>query len=826
VSSHASAQVDWHRQVWLLPAALTAAAIGLLCWGAWTYGYDPGWLTSSRAWWHPLLDTNQDWTLVVTMALLLGSIGAYWWPRRHARQLPIGLIAVVVLVFVAAILGTVSYVPCRGQMSTTGITFWILQLYVGQPPNMIYQSVQAGAACAGAPPLALQLGQIDGLGATLIGAIAVGSVLWRQPLDRMQSWFAYDVTIFTGLRPLTVPLLKRLTEDARSPRAVIVIEPDKDNPLLEEARVTGARVVIGNPASPDILRPIISSLRGCALSRLYALRDKVKDNEAVINEVARILRRHRPDDYRQPHLVAFIDDPRHANHWRGSRGGRPDLWFEDALSPAESTARGLVARVLRTQPRHILVCGDSTLTQPILLELARRAWEQAELVHAAAAGRAAQPRTPPEPGTPPANDQPSPLPLKRVALLDLRAPDIRREYLASAPAAILSSLPNVVAHPVRWRDHLLRTLDAMDTAQARETAVIITESPPGSGLHEAGRVAKLHPETPVFVLAASDDATGGATFDLLHPFEPGLLVEGEVPEDNWTRVARHWHECYRLSHPVPPGHPKARARVPWSELDSFLRQDNILELRSVLSAVAARGRQWTPVHLVPAGSVIELSEEDLTRIAVAEHTRWLQRRLAAGQVGENVVPWEELSPGMRSDVCDHLRSQLSQLEDVGFLPAVPVGGPPAAARFERVGSVRASQLTEPLTWTNHAGEQMHGYAGDWRVIDDAGNLRTVTDPDFQSSHEPADDGRWRRVGSFLAWQVSETVVIRTKEGRATARPGDWVVEAPTGERWPVRDEQFRWSYRPSRNGPDRPVPLDQASTQAAPSSSTAPAISS
>ena len=168
---------------------------------------------------------------------------------------------------------------------------------------------------------------------------------------------------------------------------------------------------------------------------------------------------------------------------------------------------------------------------------------------------------------------------------------------------------------------------------------------------------------------------------------------------------------------------------------------------------------------------------------------------------------------MRSDVSGHLRSQLSQLEDVGFLPAVPVGGPPAAARFERIGFVRASQLSEPLAWTSYVGEQMHGYAGDWRVIDDAGNLRTVTDPDFQSSHEPVGGGCWRRVGSFLAWQVSETVVVRTKEGKATARPGDWVVEAPTGERWPVRDAQFRWSYKRSgeaagqANGDSEHAPL-------------------
>jgi hypothetical protein len=810
--SHASGQAGWPRHAWLVPAALAASAIGLLCWGAWVYGYDPRWLDGAHTWWQPLLRPDQDWTLVAPTALLVAGLAAYWWPRRRDRP-PMGLIAVAVLVLVAAVLGTASYVPCRGQMSAVGITFWILQLYVGQPPNMIYQSVQPhGGACLGQPPLALQLGQIDGLGATLIGALAVAAVLWRKPLDQLQSRFARDATIFTGLTAATIPLLRRLAEQARSPRDVIVIEPDKDHPLLEKARLTGARVVIGDPASPHLLRPIISAWRGCALSYLYALRDRVADNEAVIAATARTLSHFHPDPDRQPHLVALVDDPRHADHWRGSHSHTPGGWFEDALSSAESTARGLVSRVLRTQPRHLLVCGDSTLTLAILLELARKAWEHAEQVKAMAAGCAEEPDQPP-PLYPPA-----PVSLQRVALLDLRSPDIRREYLASAPGAMLRSLPAVAAHPVRWRDHLLKTLDAMEHAQARETAVIIAEGPPGSGVHEAGRVARLHPETQVFVLASSGGAMSGATFDLLHPFEPGLLIEGDVPEDSWTRVARHWHECYRLSHPVAPGHPKSAARLPWPDLDPFLRQDNILQLRSILSATAARRREWMPVHLTAPGSIIELSEEDLTYVAAAEHTRWLQRRTRSGRESEMAVPWPELPPSFRDELSDYLRVQLAQLEDVGFVPVVPAGGPPETRCYERVGLVQASQLSEPLAWATHAGEQMHGFAGDWRVTDEAGNVRTVTDPDFQSSHEPLGGGRWRRVGSYRAWQVGEAVVVRTKEGRATARPGDWVVEAPTGERWPVRDDQFQWSYR--RASPDK------QSAPTAASSSTPPASSS
>jgi hypothetical protein len=789
MSSHAPGQAGWPRHAWLVPAVLAATAIGLLCWGAWVYGYDPHWLDGARTWWQPLVRPDQDWTIIATTALLAAGLAAYWWPRKRDR-LPIALIGVVVLVLVAAVLGTVSYVPCRGQVSITGVTFWILQMYVGQPPD-IYQNVTFSGACSGPPPLALQLGQIYGLGATLIGAVAFASVLWRKPLDQLQSRFARDATIFTGLSPATLPLLKRLAKQARRSRDVIVIEPDNDNPLLEEAKLAGARVVIGDPGSPHLLRPIISALRGCALTYLYALRDRVPDNEAVMMTAKDILRRYQPDPDRQPHLVALINDPRHADHWRGTHSGAPGGWFEDALSSAESTARGLISQVLRTRPRHLLVCGDSTLTLAILLELARRAWEQTELVKAAAAGRATVP------GLQPPRDAPVPLSLASVALLDLRSPDIRREYLASAPSALLASLPVVTAHPVRWRDHLLRTLDAMDLAQARETAIIITEGPPGSGVHEAGRVARLHPETPVFVLASAGDGMGGAIFDLLHPFEHGLLIEGEVPEDTWTRVARHWHECYRLSHPLPPGHARSSARLPWSDLDPFLRQDNILQLRSILSVTAERGRQWTPAHLVTPGSIIELSEEDLTHVARTEHTRWQQRRVAAGRDGEFVVPWTELPPAFREELRDYLRLQLAQLEDVGFLPVIPAGGPPEAAFFERVGHIQASQLSEPLAWTTHAGEQMHGYAGDWQVTDDAGNVRTVTDPDFQSSHVPLGGGRWRRVGRHLAWQVGEAVVVRTKEGKATARPGDWIVEAPTGERWPVRDDQFSWTYRPA-----------------------------
>ena len=57
----------------------------------------------------------------------------------------------------------------------------------------------------------------------------------------------------------------------------MVIEPDAAHPLLDDARATGARVMIGQPALPRVLLPVIAGNRGCALQRLYALREDVAD---------------------------------------------------------------------------------------------------------------------------------------------------------------------------------------------------------------------------------------------------------------------------------------------------------------------------------------------------------------------------------------------------------------------------------------------------------------------------------------------------------------------------------------------------------------------
>jgi hypothetical protein len=792
------------RAAWVIPAVPGVAVIAYLSWGAWVSAHDPQWPYRSPVWWRTGLQPGNDRALLIAIGVWLVALLCYWWPRRLQPPL-VGMATVVSMVLIGGVLSTASLVPCRGGQTKTAVVAWLLGLYLGNAPSVYGQP----GSCPGQPPLAMQLGAVVCLAATLVGALAAAAVLWRKPVSRLLARAVSDATVLTGLDAMTLPLLQRLAQAGR-PGRIIVIEPDGSHPMLDEARATGARVMIGDPTSARMLQPVLAGWRGCALSYLYALRPDVQENEAVLTAAQTILRRYRPDPERQPHLIARIDDPRHADHWRGWHCGTSDRWFEDALSTQEATACALVGEVFRTSARQLLLCGDSTLALAILLELARRSWEHRGLTEAAAVGRAAHPdaAVPDQAGPP----EPAPFPLEHVLLLDQRSEDLRREYLATSPHPAAGAPPTVTAQPGPWKDQLLATLDAMAPRDTDATAVVIAGTLSEDGMHEAGRVARLHPRIPVFVPTSGAAGASDPIFDLLRPFQRTLLVDGQALPDTWTRVARHWHECFRLRHPPVPGDPRTLTGRPWAELDEFIRQDNILQLRSVMTAVVARGRRWAPRRAVAPGSFIELTERDLEEVARAEHIRWYRRRLAAGwtagrgpdgngavtgqaRVNARVVPWPDLPAEYRAANVEYLRSQLAQLESVGFMPVVPEGGPPGAAEFERTGIVRAKQLQAPRRWTRRSGDQLRGRPGDWCVIDDGDDERTVRDPEFRGSHEPLGGELWRRTGTFSAWRVSERLVLRTMEGQAIAQAGDWVVEGHRGARWPVTDEQFRRTYK-------------------------------
>jgi hypothetical protein len=803
------------RAAWVAPAVPATVITGYLCWGAWLAVRHPHWLMLNQVWWRAPLQPQDNWAILATVLLWLAALVCYWWPRRLRAQ-TVGLTIVVAMVAIGGALGAASLIPCRHGQTGTSVIAGVLDLFVGQPAA--YPSAPSAACPPVPPPPALQLASVVCLAATLVGALTAAAVLWRQPVGRLRARLVRDAIVLVGLDAMTISLLRRLADDTGRPGRIVVIEPDPGHPLLDDARATGARIMIGDPTVAHVLLPVLAGRRGCALSYLYALRQDVLENEAILAAAGEVLCLYQPDAERQPHLIARIDDPRHADDWRGRHSGTSDLWFEDALSPQETTARALVTRILRTGARQLLLCGDSTLALAILLELAYRAWERRGLDQAAALGRRVHPPAAPAAAGGRAASATQGAyagqQLDSVVLVDRRAEDLRREYLATSPRSMSEAFPAVRLEPVPWQDHLLALLDDMAPAEASRTAVVVADLPTEGSMHETGRVARLHPGIHVFVLSSDGAGVSAAIFDHLQPFQRALLVDDMAPEDTWTRIARHWHECYRLRYPALNGDSRASAGRPWEELAEFIRQDNILQLRSIMTAVAARGRHWVPARAVRPGSFIELSDRDLEEVARAEHTRWYLRRRAAGwraaggepgdseRVNATVVPWTERPADQQAGTIRYVQTQLEQLEDFGFMPVVPDGGPAQAMPFQRVGTVRARRLTARRPWSRRSGDQLCGGPGDWRVVDDSGDERTVRDPVFRAAHEPLGGDRYSRTGTYRAWRVSEGFVLRTLEGRAVAQPGDWIVEGFHGERWPVTHDQFQRTYRADAAGRD------------------------
>ncbi|MCE1180257.1 MAG: PGDYG domain-containing protein [Micrococcales bacterium] len=117
--------------------------------------------------------------------------------------------------------------------------------------------------------------------------------------------------------------------------------------------------------------------------------------------------------------------------------------------------------------------------------------------------------------------------------------------------------------------------------------------------------------------------------------------------------------------------------------------------------------------------------------------------------------------------------------------------------YRRLGAVRARQLADPVEWVTSAGDRLAGRRGDWLVETSDGHRHTV-DPDvFRETYRRRPDGRWDRIGTVSAQRARRATAVDTLEGRAHARPGDWILTGSRGERWPVSDAHFRAAYAPA-----------------------------
>jgi hypothetical protein len=136
-----------------------------------------------------------------------------------------------------------------------------------------------------------------------------------------------------------------------------------------------------------------------------------------------------------------------------------------------------------------------------------------------------------------------------------------------------------------------------------------------------------------------------------------------LPAETVERLARLVHEDYLRRHPgFAAGAPGYRDKQPpslhdWDQLPEGLRASNRAQVADIVAKVVQLGYRLLPAN-DPAACQLELSTEEVERLAQAEHRRFVAERLAAGwrlgprrlpeeQESPDLVEWEDLSEELR-----------------------------------------------------------------------------------------------------------------------------------------------------------------------------------
>lgn len=828
----------------VLAVVMTGSLVLNAAWPFWGESPAPPWL--------PFVRANLWFPLAVVLAAIAST-------RRFTGRFPSNLHWLMIVASLTLLLGAAAYLPASEGHSPIAYLTWVFDLFT---------STDAGTVPDPAPP-AFEFARLGGVLTVLLAALSVAMRVWRTQFDRWLVQVGLDLDVVVGASDQTLALARQLVQErraeplapswrhwdvrqllsrwiARLASGVVLVHPNRDDPVIADFRAVGCRVLINDPYDSSVLAGLAVTGGRPAVRRVFAADRTEADNRRVVDALHTVLEgdlsRQSQHGYRKliarplrwlldvlvpqgalgwvPRLVAVMDDPREAREFRLAHL-QSDRCFVDALCPDELLARDITAAIDRANRARVVVLGGGPLTLALLDEIALRGAFRRELD-----------RCSPD-GTPTGGD----FPFRQVTVAGPEAALLVEEWqLFRTPAALHPELL-VEALDALW-DEALRGVDDATTA------IVVTEPASTPVRARASHVNRLHPQALVFCpdertigldLGADAPDTPGR---ILIGFGPSLLQGGHIPEDYWTVLARQAHEVYCRESPK-----SLVTRRPWGDaslteeerLPAFVREDNISQQRNVMAQVARilterkLGPGW---QNVTAGQLRRtLSNTDLTAVARAEHERWCATRLATGwswddgSIDEqkrewlarnpNLVAWDtgqplgggtftkERSKGV-ADLqqwnVDSVARIVARLHLAGFAPTASAAGTPERYRRRPV-RVMATQLGLARTWVTGNRSTLTAEQGDWWVTDANGVARSVAAADFDRLYRPltkSGEGTpftHESHGSVWAYQCAEADEVMTLEGAAAARPGDWIV-MDHGTAWPVPDEHFRTNYGP------------------------------
>ena len=740
-----------------------------------------------------MVDTPWSSVLLAAPVVLGGAaVWAYYRPRRsESRNYALGVTALLVLSVL--VLAFPTYWSCP---STDGQSrFWTQLTFALN--TIIGDYRECGTPTEPRYPLALQLARFLGPLAVVATAVGVVGRVFRAQIDRVRVRWARRLIVVVGLQEGGMPVLLELLGRRDEHTTVAVLVEGPADPVVERARLRGARVVVVNPQNGRRLQTLLCRGGRFRVRTVHALAADVATNLAWADRIRTAAASSRAVLGLAPRMIVRIDDPWQAEYWRRrstfrrTEPGQQIAWASDSLSTYEVTASLVVRRVAGGGFDSIVLVGSSPLALAVCAELAQLDREARLL------------GTVPDPG------------LSRLVLVGPQAADLLTQHqLRQERFGNSAESQKIQVVPDEPTGGILRTL----LQGQRRPAVILADSASPSSSTTATFLAASNAHWTIFDWSA---ATSGVApepvMERLYPFGLTIDAPSDVPMDGWERAARMLHERYLVD--LGPKRGTQPSHRHWDEgLSTFLRDSNIRAVTTTISSAEQVGRTWGPTA---AGNASETgpadgpNEAELEKMARLEHQSWLAHlRLVGWRFGavkddrDKVHPalreWTELDPDNREGARQQVRLALSTLEAIGYRPrpSTPYAQT-APTRQEhdqgwrvvtRRGEVSATRATKAWTWQNSQGGTMHGQAGDWQVVDDRGQQWSVSDDVFHRTYHFVAGDRWRRGGTVLARPAVAEEVVESLEGRQTAMESDWVIKGSKGEEWLTSAAHFAENY--------------------------------
>jgi hypothetical protein len=529
------------------------------------------------------------------------------------------LTALALLAIAALVLGFVGYRKQSSLLDAAYSTFALLALNFNKPN--------------GGVPWELELARFLVPALAAFATLAALTALLREQSDVIRAQSRRKHVIICGLGRRGLQLTKSFLAAGRP---VVVIESQRTNPYVDEARRGGAAVILGDASDPDVLRR--SGINRAA--QLVAVCSEDATNAAIAARIRRLSTSPWLEVFAHIGRPELVDDLTGVALTSDSR----DLcleWFNINDRAARAMLRehaDLVKRADERQAPHLVVAGMDDVAAALILNASRQ-W------FALAPGAARLRITVAAPQS-----------TRWITDLQARHPTLRE-----------------VTH-LEGYDHDLRSLARLPDAQAclqDATVAFVCGEDDTASIELAFAVARMiGTGSPIVVrlliqssgfveLLAGEDPERESLGQSIRVF--GVVDRTLSPEmltdSLHETLARMFHEQY-VDHIRGSGRLQGYEQlVPWDELPETFKEANRAQARHVSVKLAAVDCGVRPLNDWKS-ALVEFSPAEVERLAELEHDRWNEERLAGGwrpgkqrddknKINPYITAWANLSDEIR-----------------------------------------------------------------------------------------------------------------------------------------------------------------------------------